>query len=95
MNYVVKAGDTLSKLAAKYLGDPSYYTKIMAVNPQILTPNLIKIGQTIKIPVSGTTPAKFDVKNYFEKLKDPKVATAVVLLGLGAIYLNTKKYKTA
>jgi LysM repeat protein len=103
MKYVVKSGDTLSKLAAQYLGSSDRYTKIMAVNPQILSPNLIKIGQTIEIPVatsvrsatSSLTSSSFNIKNYVEKLKDPKVATVVVLLGLGAFYLYQKNYRTA
>jgi nucleoid-associated protein YgaU len=47
---VVK-GDTLSKIAEKYYGDPGLYTKIFEANKNILKdPNLIKIGQKLRIP---------------------------------------------
>jgi nucleoid-associated protein YgaU len=47
---VVK-GDTLSKIAQKYYGDPSLYMKIFEANKNILKdPNLIKIGQRLRIP---------------------------------------------
>jgi nucleoid-associated protein YgaU len=47
---VVK-GDTLSKIAEKYYGDPSLYMKIFEANRSILKdPNLIKIGQKLRIP---------------------------------------------
>ncbi len=47
---VVK-GDTLSKIAEKYYGDPSLYPQIFEANKDILKdPNLIKIGQKLRIP---------------------------------------------
>ncbi|CCO08584.1 DUF3794 and LysM peptidoglycan-binding domain-containing protein [Desulforamulus hydrothermalis] len=46
-NYVVQRGDTLSKLAQRY---GTTVQAILAVNPQITNPNLITVGQTIKIP---------------------------------------------
>jgi murein DD-endopeptidase MepM/ murein hydrolase activator NlpD len=48
----VKPGDTLSKIAAKYgLGLPA----LLAANQQISNPDLIMIGQLIKIPTATTT----------------------------------------
>jgi nucleoid-associated protein YgaU len=47
----VKAGDTLSKIAQKYYGDASLYMQIFEANRDILKdPNLIKVGQKLKIP---------------------------------------------
>jgi nucleoid-associated protein YgaU len=47
----VKKGDTLSKIAEKYYGDSGLYTKIFEANRDILKdPNLIKVGQKLRIP---------------------------------------------
>ena len=47
----VVAGDTLSKLAKHYYGDPSLYMKIFEANRDVLKdPNLIKVGQRLRIP---------------------------------------------
>ncbi len=49
--YVVVAGDTLSGLAKKYYGKASLYMKIFEANRDILNnPDLIKIGQKLRIP---------------------------------------------
>jgi nucleoid-associated protein YgaU len=47
---VVK-GDTLSGLAKRYLGNGNLYMKIFEANrDQLKDPNLIKIGQKLRIP---------------------------------------------
>ncbi len=47
----VVAGDTLSKIAAKYYGDPTMYMTIFDANKDMLTnPDLIKVGQKLRIP---------------------------------------------
>lgn len=47
----VVSGDTLSKIAKKYYGDPSLYTKIFEANKdQLKNPDLIKVGQKLRIP---------------------------------------------
>jgi LysM repeat protein len=69
-NYVVQASDSLSQIAAKYLGDPFAFSQIVeatnaaAADNQIYAaiddPDLIEVGQTICIPGSpeaGTTTA--------------------------------------
>jgi len=49
--HVVQAGDTLSKLAQKYYGDASLYTKIFQANRDVLSdPNKIQVGQKLRIP---------------------------------------------
>jgi nucleoid-associated protein YgaU len=47
----VVAGDTLSKISKQYYGDPGLYMKIFEANRNILKdPNLIKVGQKLRIP---------------------------------------------
>lgn len=49
--YTVKAGDTLSKISKKYLDNPNRYSEIFNLNKDILSnPDLIKVGQRLKIP---------------------------------------------
>jgi LysM repeat protein len=49
--HLVQAGDTLSALSQKYYGKASLYMKIFEANRDILNdPNLIKIGQKLRIP---------------------------------------------
>ncbi len=50
-HYVVKKGDTLSKIAEEHYGDPMLYPKIFEANRDILSdPNRIKPGQRLRIP---------------------------------------------
>ncbi len=49
--YVVVSGDTLSKIAQKYYGDPALYTQIFQANRDVLSdPNKISPGQKLRIP---------------------------------------------
>jgi nucleoid-associated protein YgaU len=49
--YEVKPGDTLSKIAKAFYGDPSLYPKIFEANKDSLkNPDLIKVGQKLRIP---------------------------------------------
>ncbi|MDZ7267988.1 MAG: LysM peptidoglycan-binding domain-containing protein [candidate division KSB1 bacterium] len=49
--YTVKSGDTLSKLAKQHLGDAKRYMEIFNLNKDILSnPDLIKVGQKLKLP---------------------------------------------
>lgn len=49
--YEVKSGDTLSKLAKNHFGDAKRYMEIFNLNKDILKdPNLIKVGQKLKLP---------------------------------------------
>ena len=49
--YTVVSGDTLSKIAQKYYGDPGLYTKIFEANRDVLRdPNKIMPGQKLRIP---------------------------------------------
>jgi nucleoid-associated protein YgaU len=47
----VKKGNTLWKIAERYYGDGSLYMNIFEANRNILKdPNLIKVGQKLRIP---------------------------------------------
>jgi nucleoid-associated protein YgaU len=49
--YDVKPGDTLGAIAQRFYGKASLYPKIFEANRDILTnPDLIKVGQKLKIP---------------------------------------------
>jgi len=50
--YVVRAGDTLGKIASRM---STSLSALLAVNPQIKNPSLIYVGQVINLP-SGTNP---------------------------------------
>ncbi len=51
--HTVASGDTLSKLAKTYLGDANAYMKIFEANRDVLKdPNMIKVGQELKIPAA-------------------------------------------
>jgi nucleoid-associated protein YgaU len=60
--YVIKSGDTLSKIAGQYYGDAGKYQLIFEANREVIkNPDLIFPGQKIRIPssskVSSATPA--------------------------------------
>jgi nucleoid-associated protein YgaU len=49
--YTVKSGDSLSKIAKEYYGDPQKYPAIFEANKPMLTdPNRIYPGQVLRIP---------------------------------------------
>jgi nucleoid-associated protein YgaU len=49
--YTVQAGDTLGKIAQELYGDGSRWTEIYEANKdKIADPNVIEIGQELKIP---------------------------------------------
>ena len=49
--YEVKPGDTLGAIAQRFYGKASLFPKIFEANRDILsTPDLIKVGQKLKIP---------------------------------------------
>jgi nucleoid-associated protein YgaU len=51
-SYIVKAGDTLSKIAREHLGDANASMKIFNANKDQLTdPDKITPGQVLKLPV--------------------------------------------
>ena len=49
--YTVREGDTLGKIAQEMYGDASLWPMIFEANKdQISDPNLIRVGQELKIP---------------------------------------------
>ena len=49
--YEVKSGDTLSKIAKQFYGDPNKYSAIFEANkPMLKDPDEIYPGQTLRIP---------------------------------------------
>ena len=49
--YTVKSGDTLSGIAKSLFGDPMRYREIFDLNKDVLkNPDLIKVGQKLKLP---------------------------------------------
>lgn len=52
-NYVVKPGDTLSKISKQFYGSESDYMRIFNANKdQLKDPNQIKAGQQLRIPAA-------------------------------------------
>jgi len=50
-HYTVQSGDTLSKIAQRFLEKANRYTEIFELNKDILeNPDLIKPGQVLKLP---------------------------------------------
>ena len=50
--YVIKSGDTLSKIAKEYYGNAMDYPKIFEANREVIQdPDLIYPGQKIRIPI--------------------------------------------
>jgi nucleoid-associated protein YgaU len=51
--YTVQAGDTLSKISKQFYGDANKYMKIFEANKDVLNdPNMIKVGQVLKVPAA-------------------------------------------
>lgn len=82
--YTVKPGDTLSKIAAQY---GTTYQAIAAYNG-IKNPNLIRVGQEIKIQATGAPAAP---KTYTVKKGDSLWKIASALLGNGARWPEIQK----
>ena len=50
--YIIKKGDTLSAIAKQFLGNANDYPKIFEANREVIRdPNLIFVGQKIRIPL--------------------------------------------
>lgn len=89
MVHIVKKGDTLSKIASKY--DTTY--QALAEYNGIKNPNVINVGQKIKIPVAGSLSADASTqaeRTYTVKKGDSLWKIAVQQLGKGARYTEIK-----
>lgn len=79
INYVVKRGDTLWAIAAKYLGSGTKYPQIAQEN-NIPNPNLIYPGQVFKITTGGkTTSTVTETVETTQKGTDPRLVSAVLV----------------
>ncbi len=59
MWYTIKGGDSLSKLAAQYLGNMMDFMLIYEQNKDVLeNPDVLPVGTRIWIPVSGQSKSK-------------------------------------
>ena len=52
--YVVRSGDTLSKISGRVFGDVKRWREILKENPQVTNANLIFPGDTLLVPVPET-----------------------------------------
>lgn len=57
--HVVKPGDTLERITARYLGSPSAWKENWKLNPDIKDPNKLSPGQRIRVIVARELPARF------------------------------------
>ena len=55
--YVVRSGDTLSKISGRVFGDVKRWREILKGNPQVTNANLIFPGDTLLVPVPATATA--------------------------------------
>jgi hypothetical protein len=63
IRHTVADGDTLSKLAARYLGRSDAYQQIYELNREALTnPDLLPIGAVLRIPARGAVPAHWQAE---------------------------------
>ena len=59
--YVVKAGDTLRKIAKEVLGDTELWSDIYAANKdKIKNPDVIQAGQELTLPTPKEDPKRPD-----------------------------------
>lgn len=77
MNYIVKAGDTLTKIAGEYLGDVSRYMEIAEVNG-ITDPHEIFVGQHLVIPDTGGAVSMSYGRGGFSGVLEPQQLTEVM-----------------
>ena len=54
--YIVQEGDSLERLAQRYLGDEGRAVEIFDLNRQVLeNPHILPIGRELKLPLSGAS----------------------------------------
>jgi len=50
LEHVVKSGETLWGIAQQHYGNGNLYHRLLTANPAITNPNLIHVGQVIRVP---------------------------------------------
>tara|TARA_B100001248_G_C27399538_1_gene468939 strand:+ start:8504 stop:9457 length:954 start_codon:yes stop_codon:yes gene_type:complete len=79
--YYVQPGDSLSEIAQSHIGEPVYpkngsLNRLLAMNPQILNPKIIEVGQAIYLPShQRKTASTMEDLETAEKVVDPKPQT--------------------
>ena len=58
--YVVRKGDTLSRISGRVYGDVKRWREILKENPQVTDPNRIYPGDTLMVPVPATAGSGAD-----------------------------------
>lgn len=84
--YTVKSGDTLWGIARRFYGDGMLYAKLAAYNG-IKNPNLILVGQVLKIPDAATLAATA-AASAAVPAAGRSTAITISLSGLARAYVN-------
>lgn len=50
--HVVQSGETLWRIVQQHYGNGNLYHRLLAANPSITNPNLIQVGDLIRVPRS-------------------------------------------
>jgi len=79
----VRRGDSLWKLASVYLGKGTQWREIFAVNPELENPDLIRVGQWIRLPEQGSSDGAREAR---VQAGDSLWKLAQVHLGSGAAW---------
>lgn len=87
--YVIQPGDTLIKLAERFYGDWSQWTRIRDANPGI-DPDNLQIGQTINIPMAAPT-TMLSPRQYTVAAEDTLAKIAARFLNNGARCVEIQK----
>src|SRR5215210_3089000 len=53
--HIVRPGENLHRIAARYLGSTDRWPELARLNPEILNPNQLEPGQRIRVSVPGTS----------------------------------------
>lgn len=81
---LVQAGDSLWKLAARYLGKAERWVELAKLNPQLMNPSLIRPGEPINLPkLPNSTPVHENARTIVIHWGDTLWSVARVHLGQG------------
>lgn len=96
MNYVVKSGDTLAKIAAR---NGITLAQLLQLNPKITNPNKISVGDVVNVPDTSTENTKPLPKPTVSPAPAPTSTVAAAAGAVGAALADTlgelsAKYET-
>jgi hypothetical protein len=78
---VVKPGDTLAKLAARYLNNAWYGPRLWAYNPEVHNPYKLEPGTTIRFSAPENLPEEESLENRKTEIKKTGGPKRVALIG--------------